>query len=296
MAKNVQAVTGTPALIGARLSNIPTAKSTLLPAHLAWLDTQAIPLVKTKIAPWIDIIGYASRKGDTAYNQQLSFQRCEAVKSHIRLRLGQAEFNVENARGESESLGGDKNDDGYWRAVEVYVFGFQPLKPIAKPSPTPLANQFKIRLIAGASGTLPYFDGPQADVYYFEIVDVVRRLRSLFGYSGAGLALPTLLPAFLSVSATGPFKSFTTSRSESLSSFDGAAQVYQDPGITVGPGSAGGTLRLVLESRTLVSHVTLVNPSIIPIAGGTGFGVGTGSATRGTLRMLFKATPVVGAL
>jgi len=296
MAKDVQAITGTPALIGARLSNIPTATSALLPAHLAWLDTQAIPLVKTKIAPWIDVIGYASRKGNTAYNQQLSFQRCEAVKNHVRLRLGQAEFNVENARGESESLGDEKNDDGYWRAVEVYVFGFQPPKPIAKPSPTPPTNRFKIRVMVGATGTLPYFDGPQADVYYFEIVDVVRRMRSLFGYGGGGLAIPTLLPAFLSVSATGPFSDFTTSRSESLSSFDGAAQLYQDPGITVGPGSAGGTLRLKLESRTLVSHVTLVSPSIIPVAGGTGFGVGAGSATRGALRMLFKATPVVGAL
>ena len=65
----------TPALIGARLSNFPTATSALLPAHSAWLDTQAIPLVKTKIAPWIDVIGYASRKGNTAYDQQLSFQR-----------------------------------------------------------------------------------------------------------------------------------------------------------------------------------------------------------------------------
>jgi len=145
MANDVQGITGTPAIVGARLGNIPTAKSTLLPAHLAWLDTQAIPRVKTRIAPWIDIIGYASRKGDVAFNQRVSFQRCEAVKNHIRLRLGQAEFNVENAKGETESLGDEKNDDGYWRAVEVYVFGFQPPEPIAKPTPSsPGSRQFKI--------------------------------------------------------------------------------------------------------------------------------------------------------
>lgn len=244
MANDVQTITGTRALIGARLSNIPTAKSTLLQAHLAWLDTQAIPLVKTKTAPWIDIIGYASRKGDTAFNQQLSFQRCEAVKSHIRLRLGQAEFNVENAKGEAESLGDEKNDDGYWRAVEVYVFGFQPVNPVAKPAPAPGSRQFKVRLRAGVSGSLPFLDGPQADVYYFEIVDVARRQHALFGYAGGGFSLPTFTPSFLSAAATGPFANFTTSRSESLSSFDGPAQLFQDPGITLGPGSLGGLFRL----------------------------------------------------
>jgi len=296
MANDVQGITGTPAIVGARLGNIPTAKSTLLPAHLAWLDTQAIPRVKTRIAPWIDIIGYASRKGDVAFNQRVSFQRCEAVKNHIRLRLGQAEFNVENAKGETESLGDEKNDDGYWRAVEVYVFGFQPPEPIAKPTPSsPGSRQFKIRIRMGVSASPPFLSGPQGDAYYFEVVDVTRRLHAIFGYAGAGLALPTFLPSFLSLSGTGPYTNFTTSRSESLSSFDGPAQFFGDPGITIGPASAGGLVRLALESRTLVSHVTLLNPSIIPISGGAGVSVTAASATRGVFRMLTKAVPIVGA-
>ncbi len=233
MANDVQAITGTRALIGARLSNIPTAKSTLL-RHLT-LDTQAIPLVKTKIAPWIDIIGYASRKGDTAFNKQLSVQRCEAVKSHIRLRLAQAEFNIENAKGEGESLGDEKNDDGYWRAVEVYVFGFQPPNPIAKPAPTqPGSREFKIRVVSGGSVSLPDVDGPQANSYTFQIVDVVRRAQAIFEYKGAGLAIPTLVPAFFSVTTKGPFASFKLSRCETLSSFDGDAQLFGDPGVTFG--------------------------------------------------------------
>jgi len=149
MAKDVQAIAGTPALIGARLSNFPTATSALLRAHLAWLDRRERELGRRKTMTGIG-------------------------------------------------------------AVEADVFGFQPPNPIAKPSPTPPTNRFKIRVVVGATGTLPYFDGPQAGVYYFEMVDVVRRMRSLFGYGGGGLAIPTLLPAFLSIPAVGPFTDFTT--------------------------------------------------------------------------------------
>jgi len=297
MASDVQAITGTRALIGARLSNFPTATSNLLPSHLAWLDTQAIPLVKTKIAPWIDIIGYASRKGDVAFNQRLSFQRCEAVKNHILARLRHAEFNVENAKGASESLGDAKNDDGYWRAVEVYVFGFQPPDPIAKPTPTPPGSRnFKIRVVSGGSLTIPDIDGPQGDSYNFQIVDVARRLQSLYEYKGGGLALPVIVPIFFSVTTKGPFSDFTTSRGESLSSFVGDAQLFGDPGVTFGKHSKGGVMRLSLRSRTLVTHVTLVHPSLIPIEGGLGIGLSAGSATSGTLSMLSSPAPFIGSL
>ena len=210
MANDVQAITGTRALIGARLCNIPTATSKLLPAHIAWLDNQAIPLVKTRIAPWIDIVGYASKKGDAAFNQRLSIQRCEAASTHIKVRVPQATFNVEDARGERDSLGDEKNDDGFWRAVDVYVFGFQPPEPIAMPTPTPPGSRnFKIRVATGHSLSVPGVDGPQEDAYRFEIVDVARRLSALFNYEGSGLGIPNLTPLFFSITGRGPFADFT---------------------------------------------------------------------------------------
>ncbi len=53
-------------------------------------------------------------------------------------------------------------------------------------------------------------------------------------------------------------------------------------------------MHLSLGSRTLVTHLTLVNPSLIPIEGGLGIGVSAGSATRGTLRMISSPAPFVG--
>ena len=125
------------------------------------------------------------------------FQRCEAVRTHVKSRLGQATFNVEGAKGERDSLGNEQNDDGFWRAVDVYVFGFQPPDPIAKPTPTPRGSRdFKIRVTTGHSLSTPGIDGPQEDAYRFEIVDVARRLSALFNYEGRGLGLPNFTPLF----------------------------------------------------------------------------------------------------
>ena len=139
------------------------------------------------------------------------------------------------------------------------------------------ATQFKIRMLGGVSGSRY----AEADIYIFDIVDIVRKRHAWFRYGGFGLALPT--PLFGSVALWGGFKEFKTSRAESLSSFVGRASLYQDLGVSVGPLSLGGTYRLTIKTAALYHNGTRIPQ--IPIQSGPSISVSAGAASEGTLEM-----------
>ncbi len=143
MAFDVQPITGTLARVAARLCNFPTGHADLLPAHVDWLDSTVAPIVRDLATPWVDIIGYASHLGGATFNQKLSFARCEAVRRRVETYSPKVLFPIEWGKGESESTGGVNDNSGYWRAVEVFVYGF---KPAPKPKPPTPAYDRKVRL------------------------------------------------------------------------------------------------------------------------------------------------------
>lgn len=138
MAKDVEPVAAGKATVAGRLCNFPTAKSTLLAGHRQWLDSTVIPAVKKSPNPWIDIFGYASHLGDAGYNKQLSDARCKAVVQYIKAAAPRVSFPQQFGYGESRSTGSAQDNDGYWRAVELYVYANgKPPGPGPGPGPKP---------------------------------------------------------------------------------------------------------------------------------------------------------------
>lgn len=285
MAEDVQVITGTPATIAARLCNFVTAQSFLLRSHENWLDSSVRPAVSRLDGPWIDLLGYASRLGSADFNRKLSFRRCEAAKAWISEYSDRSNFEIVWAKGEEESGPEEENNDGYWRAVEVYVYGTERPRPTPPDGGTPGTTDFKIRLNGGASAGIDVIGG---DGYVFQIVDKPANLTSFFVYYGPamGLSSPPGSMAF-----AGPFTSFRTTRPVLLGDFEGAARLFQDPGISLGPFGVG-SLRLSLESEHLSRSGAAVFPSIIEIQTGGGLGAGLGAAgLMGELKRLTPALP-----
>jgi hypothetical protein len=100
----------------------------------------------------LDIYAYASRKGtNTGYdNQALSERRRGATHDAIVTAIPRSgRIKQDKAFGASLSGGDASDNDGYWRAVEVYAYGKLPKKrepdpfrprtpPKPRPNPTPL--------------------------------------------------------------------------------------------------------------------------------------------------------------
>jgi hypothetical protein len=124
------------ALAAARLCNFPTGKAMLMPAHIAWLDNTVARLLRSLPDPWVDLYGYASHLGNHAFNKRLSFDRCEAVRSHIKSYGLKVPFPKELGVGDAESTGTATDNSGVWRAIEINVFGAMP-PPQPAPSTDP---------------------------------------------------------------------------------------------------------------------------------------------------------------
>ena len=139
MAQDVQPVPPGSARSAARLNNIPTGHTTLLGTHKAWLDSVVKDIVVNSPNPWVDLFGYASHLGNAASNKTLSDKRCEEVMRYIQKFNPRTLFPQEFGYGDSRSTGGRNDDDGLWRAVEVYVYGAPPLGKKARPLPTPIS-------------------------------------------------------------------------------------------------------------------------------------------------------------
>jgi len=126
MATDIKPLSVAAARAAAKLCNIPTGTTTLLPAHKIWLDKAIEDIIKKAPAPWVDIFGYASHLGDPLSNKKLSDRRCEAVMRYIQASAPHCLFPQEFGFGDTKSTGGRRDDDGEWRAVDVYVYGAVP--------------------------------------------------------------------------------------------------------------------------------------------------------------------------
>ncbi|MGK9234101.1 hypothetical protein KXS07_17510 [Inquilinus limosus] len=287
--ESVVIVAGTRAIRTVRLCNFETGRSYLLREHMDFLDRQVRPLLRSLKGSWVDLIGFASHRGGEGFNQSLSDQRCRKVQDYLRALDN---VNFQTVRGVGESLSGsdgEADNSGWWRAVEVNVYGSRP------PRPEPLdlddtSTEFQIRVLAGASGGLR---GANLDDYTFEIVDTRRNVGARFLFLGAGLSAPNPIPGLpVSQTKAGDFTPFRTSAPVRLADFEGWAQLFQDPGATLGPLSVWGTLRLSIESDRLATAGARVMPSTIPIPGGWGLQTPSlGSASMGRLRMQGAPTP-----
>lgn len=285
--ESVVTIGGTRALLAVRLCNFETSQSYLLREHMDALNRRVRPLLHSLKGSWVDLIGYASHRGAEGFNQALSEQRCRKVRDYLAV-LDDVKFQIVQGLGESRSgPDGEADNSGWWRAVEVYVYGTKP-RPDAPDVDT--STEFQIRVLAGASGGLL---GSNFDDYTFEIVDTRRNVGAKFLYLGAGLSVPNPIPGLpVSQTKAGDFTPFRTSAPVRLADFDGAAQLYQDYGATLGSWSAEGTFRLSIESNRLPRAGARVIPSIIPISGGWGLQTpSTGSVSAGTLRMQGASTP-----
>jgi hypothetical protein len=156
MAEDVQTITGlingVKPLAAARLCNFRTGESEPRDTHIEWINNTLKNAVGGSPNPWVDILAYASRKGtNTGYdNQALSERRRGAIHNAIVTTIPRAGLiKQDEAFGASLSGGDANNNDGYWRAVEVYAYGELPKKrepdpvpppppPKPKPNPTPM--------------------------------------------------------------------------------------------------------------------------------------------------------------
>jgi hypothetical protein len=93
----------------------------------------------------------------------------------------------------------------------------------------------------------------------------------------------------------GPFVRFTTTKPVSLPSFAGSADLYQDPGISIGDTVSLGNYRLAMESEHLLSQGVVVHPGIIEIPSGWALAAGLGSASSGHLWQVSDVLPFAGA-
>ena len=143
MAFDVQPINGTLARVAARLCNFRTGEAGLLPSHIAWLDSTLAPVVRALPTPWVDIIGYASHLGNEAFNLRLSFDRCKLVRRRVQTYSPKVTFPVEWGKGEAVSTGGPDDNAGFWRAVEVFAYGY---RQAPKPVPPAQAYDRKVRL------------------------------------------------------------------------------------------------------------------------------------------------------
>lgn len=184
---------GTRILAGARLVNFATGHSELKFGHEQWIEKVGAPAVASSPNSWVDIYGHASKAGNAQANLELSKQRAESTKNSLGLRLAMKgislndKLKIDHGFGEDHplNLAHERDNDGYWRASEILIFGKKPSRARPKKHKTIDSTRFEIRLVAGGSASV----FAQADFYFFQIVDVVRLRTAFFYYTGGGYGL-----------------------------------------------------------------------------------------------------------
>jgi hypothetical protein len=298
--ENYVAFDGTPAAAAARLINFTTAKADLLPGHKKWLDEKVIPAIRARPNAWIDLYGYASKRGNRQFNLGLSKNRAKAPKNYLAgtmLLLGKSidqMVKIDHGFGEDhpDYFAKETDNAAYWRAAEVIVFGTKP-KIVRPPAPVkPTATNFEIRVVGGGSASII----AQTDDYFFQIVDILRQKTMFFLYTGLGIGISIpKIPGPGSVTKAGPPTKFTTTRPAELYQFNSRAQLFQDPGATLGGASVGGTLRLSINEIHDSTGMIFTKPGIIPIEGGAGIQMpGVGSVSEGVLAKVSAEFPFTG--
>jgi hypothetical protein len=152
-------------------------------------------------------------------------------------------FNMEQAVGDTSALDNPIADDGYDRAVEIYVYGSRPPARPKPPAFPPAATRqvgewFKLTMLLGLSAAkaLKFYRtlsklsrfkigaGGAVDVLFFKMWDTTNHLACTYGYLGGGIGVGlTALPSF-SATTHGPWNSFKTSAAIASSDFGGPAR------------------------------------------------------------------------
>lgn len=289
---------GTPAVIAARLINFPTGNSVLQSGHQLWLQEQVVPAILARPNAWVDLYGFASKKGNAQSNLALSKARATAVKDFLGRQLAakgrsiEETVKIDHGWGEDHPLykAGESDDSPNWRAAEVIVFGTKP-RIVRKPK-VDSPGMYEIRVVGGGSASVI----AQADNYFFQIVDLVRMKTMFYLFTGMGLGISIpKIPGPGSVTKIGPPTKFTTTRQADLHQFNSEASLSQDPGATFGSQSVGGTMYLAINKIIDGKGLIFTNPKLIPISGGWGVQMpGLRSVTRGVLAAMSDEFPFTG--
>jgi hypothetical protein len=273
-----------------RLCNFPTGQADLLQDHKGWIDGTVGPIITNMQGTWVDLVGYASKLGNAAANQRLSERRVEAVRNYISTWKKGINFQKEIGRGEEDSLGDETNDDGYFRAVEVYVFGFAPppLRPRIEAK-KPVRQRFAIRVVSAVSVGV----GPAgADAVAFDIGEPKKGKWRRFWYTGASMNVSIKLPKAVPPISSGgsgrsvPFTTNLTTPPVELEDFEGEATLFNGPGVSLGPISVGGEMGLSIETARLKAKSAIVSPRVITMSNDTGLGLSFGGAGKGKLTLI----------
>ena len=308
------------ARLAQRLCNFDNDKTYLLLSHMNWLNANVWPLVSSLQGPWIDLIGHASRwlgpqgfREPESKNIWLSIERCKSVRKWVENYSDSINWNLKVGQGSADTVGDQDNNDGYWRAVDIYVYGFKPPTVTVQPS-----TQFEIRFLASGSGSalipgLDPIDIPlQGSGYWFQIVDKQKRETAIFRYTDLNLSLLTASIGISAASASvstkpGPPKQFRTTEGVALSDFEGDASLYQTFSVTVPAYSYSTPLYLNLDSNKLLARAARIIPDrLLEISTPSGFNSGTSSTglldinaftaggIKGTFTMVSGTRPFAG--
>jgi len=298
--KDVQEVTGgipgQPLRVAARLCNFPTNKWKMWVEHEDWLRAKVIPILRDPQGAWIDVLAYASARGKTGSNKTLSDRRREEVVEFLKRESGNPNLpiNRNHPYGEEESGPDESNNSGYFRAVDVYVYGGQ--MPAVVP-PVGSIN-FKIRVLGSASAGAPPPRIPVpinfgSEVYFFELIDLDAKQRANLAYTGGGVSIGVpKLPGFTSVGTAGNFTEFTVSKPSSLFSFAGRAGIITEAGASVPGKGIGGDILLKFKSRSFIKRGVGVAskkpapPGFVRMDTGPGLSIQFSGATNGKVELV----------
>jgi len=126
MAEDIQRITGTYAKVAARLCNFETGEAFLKGSHVDFLDSEVRDVIQNMDGPWIDLFGYASRRGEESSNMTLSMNRIKSVMNRISQYKSNVNFQIRQPMGETDSGDNEADNSGYYRAVSVFVYASKP--------------------------------------------------------------------------------------------------------------------------------------------------------------------------
>ena len=205
------ALDGTRASVAGRLIDFPTGQATLSITQQECLRDEFVPIIAERQNFWVDLRGYASKKGQTNKNKQLSDDRKTAVKNFLEAELRKqgksllGKVNIDDAYGENavEYVAPESNNDSYWRAVEVVVFGSKPnivAPPKIKTPPAPplLTHPSGWTVSGGAGGGVSVtVVSATAGSFFFTNHSTGEKWRGIYAGGGIGLSV---LPANITIS------------------------------------------------------------------------------------------------
>jgi len=274
------------------LWNFETSRHELKVEHQMALLDDVIPTIMDPISPPnVQIIGMASRRGGTGFNQELSERRAQEVFNFLvsggvpRGRLRR--FNPPRGVGESLSNRLNENDNSDLERAVIIIITQNPLPPIRLPRPRrpnererfqpsgkPMSNFFAIAMKGGIQGNII---GPISIQFsIFIIWDPLNMVASKYDFLGRGFGggFPSIPLVPGSASLTSPWNHFTTNQLFAVDEFAGQAEFLS---VGVGP-SSGARLQMQpnkspfppIEVRNFRTGDNIGLPSIIDASGHQG--------------------------